>query len=193
LPSLKATPEVAFSFFLNHLLDAEPWARERLAPFAGEVIEVRAPVLPSLFLRILPGGKVQAGQGERALLIDVKPHFLAELARGKEHALKAVEVSGNARLAGEVMALARDLRWDVEEDLSRVVGDIAAHRLVEAARGLAAWQADAAQRFAEALRDYLVDEQPVLLAAAELERFADGVHGLRDAVERLEKRVARLA
>ena len=36
LSSEKATPAVAFCFALNHLLDAEPWARERLAPFAGE-------------------------------------------------------------------------------------------------------------------------------------------------------------
>ena len=44
----KATPAVAFCFVLNRLLAAEPWARERLAPFAGEGIEVRAPLLPSL-------------------------------------------------------------------------------------------------------------------------------------------------
>ena len=34
-PDLKATPAVAFCFFANHVLDAEAWARERLAPFAG--------------------------------------------------------------------------------------------------------------------------------------------------------------
>jgi ubiquinone biosynthesis protein UbiJ len=184
---------VAFSFALNHLLDAEPWARERLAPFAGELVELRAPVLPPLFLRILPDGKLEAGVGEPALRIDVKPHFIAELMRGKEHALKAIDVSGNAKLATEVMALARHLRWDAEEDLSRVFGDIAAHRMVEAARGLASWQADAAARLGEALRDYLVDEDPLLLASGELELFAARVRALRDAVERLEKRVERLA
>ena len=38
----KATPEVAFSFLLNRLLAAEDWARQRLAPFAGEIVELRA-------------------------------------------------------------------------------------------------------------------------------------------------------
>ncbi|HYG53788.1 MAG TPA: SCP2 sterol-binding domain-containing protein [Burkholderiales bacterium] len=184
---------MAFSFVLNHLLDADPRARERLAPFAGEVVELRVPVLPSLFLSILETGRVAAGEGPAALTIEVKPHFLAELARGKEHALKAVEVSGNARLASEVMALARDLRWDAEEDLSRVVGDVAAHRIARTARGFAAWQVDIAGRLGEALRDYLVDENPVLTGTADLEAFAASVRALRDAVERLDKRVARLA
>src|SRR5204862_533786 len=43
LSSEKATHAVAFCFALNHLLDAAPWARERLAPFAGESLELSAP------------------------------------------------------------------------------------------------------------------------------------------------------
>jgi ubiquinone biosynthesis accessory factor UbiJ len=183
---------VAFCFFLNHLLDAEPWARERLAPFAGESVTLRLPMM-SLFLKVTPEGRAAPGAEGPGLVIEVKPSFLAELARGQEHALKAVEVSGNAQLASEVMTLARNLRWDVEEDLSRFVGDIAAHRMVKAARDFAAWQADAAARFGEALRDYLTDERPVLIHAAELEGFASAVRSLNDAVERLEKRMQRLA
>ena len=39
----------------------------------------------------------------------------------------AVDISGNARLATEILALLRYLRWDVEEDLSRIFGDVIAH------------------------------------------------------------------
>ena len=184
---------MAFCFVLNHLLAAEPWARERLAPFAGEVVELRAALFPPLRIRITQEGKTEAGDGAAGLVIEVKPQFLAELARGREHALRAVDVSGNARLAAEVMALARHLRLDVEEDLSRVVGDVAAHRIAGAARDLVAWQADAARRIGEAARDYLTEENPLLLHAADLEGFAAAVRELRDAVERLEKRLGRLA
>jgi ubiquinone biosynthesis protein UbiJ len=86
----------------------------------------------------------------------------------------------------------RHLRWDAEEDLSKVVGDVAAHRLVGFARGFAAWQADAARRLAESLRDYAVEEQRVLLSSAEFSHFSAEVAKVRDAVERLEKRVRRL-
>jgi ubiquinone biosynthesis protein UbiJ len=190
--SNKATLGWPFSLALNHLLEAQPWARERLAPFAGETVELRNPPFPSLRFVILPGGRLEAGGADPALTVTLKPDALLGLARGPEHFLRAIDVAGDARLAASVMALARDLRWDAEEDLSKLVGDVAAHRLASALRGFAAWQSDAAHRLAESVADYAVDEKRVLVARPELERFALGVAELRDAVERLEKRLQRL-
>jgi ubiquinone biosynthesis protein UbiJ len=192
LPGEKATPAVAFCFALNHLLRAEPWARQRLAPFAGEALELRAPPLPDVRLTIQAEGTLAPGGGEPSLTITVTPAILPGLARGEEHALRAVDVSGNARLASEVMLLARHLRWDFEEDLARLFGDVAAHRLAGAARGLAAWHADAARRLVDALADYATEEQRLLVRRGELAALAAGVAGLRDALERLDKRIARL-
>lgn len=188
----KATHEVAFCFLLNQLLGREAWARDKLAPFAGETVELRAPPLPAVRFTVLESGRVEAGGTAATLTVRLKPGAPAALARGEEHFMREVEVSGNARLAAEVLALARHLRWDFEEDLSRVIGDVAAHRVGEAARALVAWQADAARRVAEAFADYAAEEKRVLVRRAELEAMAGGVAALRDAVERLAKRVERL-
>ena len=87
LPFEKATPAVAFCFLLNRLLAAEPWARLRLAPFAGETVELRAPPLPTLRLRILEGGTVEAGDRMEndapGLSLEIKPELLVALARGE--------------------------------------------------------------------------------------------------------------
>ena len=188
----RATHEVAFCFLLNHLLEREEWARRKLAPFAGESVELRAAPLPALRFTILPGGRVEAGGQETSLTVKLKPGVLAALARGEEHLMREVEVAGNARLAVEVMALVRHLRWDPEEDLSAVIGDVAAHRAVRTARAFAAWQLDAVGRIGEALADYFADEKRVLVRRADLGAFAAEVADLRDAVERLAKRVERL-
>jgi ubiquinone biosynthesis protein UbiJ len=188
----KATLGWPFSLALNHLLEAEPWARARLAPFAGQTVELRNPPFPTLRFVILPGGTVEAGGADPALTVTLKPDALFNLARGPEHFLRSLEVSGDPKLASEIMALARHLRWDVEEDLSKLFGDVAAHRLADAGRAFAAWQVDAARRLAESLADYAVDEKRVLIARPEMESFADALARLRDAVERLEKRVQRL-
>jgi len=188
----KATPAVAFCFVLNRLLSAEPWARLRLAPFAGETVELRAPLLPTLRLRILEGGTVEPGGAEPGLTMTLKPGLLAALARGEEHAMRAVDVEGDAKLAAEVLVLARHLRWDAEEDLSRLVGDVAAHRLADAGRALAAWHLDAAQRLAAAVADYVTEEKQLLVRRADLAALGDSVARLRDAVARLDKRVERL-
>jgi len=188
----KATPAVAFCFVLNRLLSAEPWARLRLAPFAGETVELRAPLLPTLRLRILEGGTVEPGGAEPGLTMTLKPGLLAALARGEEHAMRSVDVQGDAKLAAEVLVLARHLRWDAEEDLSRLVGDVAAHRLADAGRALAAWHLDAAQRLAAAVADYVTEEKQLLVRRADLAALGDSVARLRDAVARLDKRVERL-
>jgi len=194
LLSEKATPEVAFSFLLNRLLAAEDWARQRLAPFAGETIELRAPPLPTLRFVVLEGGSVHAADktADPGLTMTLKPELLVALARGEEHAMRAVEVQGNAGLAAEVLVLARHLRWDLEEDLSRVFGDVVAHRLADAARAFAAWHVEAAQRLAGALVDYAAEEKKLLVRRAELETLAQPIAQLRDAIARLDKRLERL-
>lgn len=138
------------------------------------------------------GGTIKAGNAEPSLTMTLKPELLVALARGEEHALRAVDVQGNGRLAAEVLVLARHLRWDVEENLSRVFGDVIAHRLAGAARAFAAWHVDAAQRLSGALVDYATDERPLLVRRSELDMLAEPLAQLRDAIARLDKRIERL-
>ena len=186
--------ESPFAGALNHLLDAEPWARERLAPFAGETLELRAPPLPALRFAVGADGRLAPAPetGEPSLAITLRPDVLPAAAKGEDHLLRSIEVEGNAKLASEVMFLARHLRWDVEEDLARLVGDIAAHRLVATARTIAGWHADAARRVAEGLVEYAVEETRMLVKRVELDEIAAANARLRDDLERAEKRVERL-
>ena len=135
-----------------------------------------------------------AGAGiEPTLTIALPPRSLLDAARGDEAALKNVDVRGDAELAQMVLFLVGHLRWDAEEDLSRVIGDIAAHRLMSDAKALLAWERDARSRLAQSAGDYLTAEAGVLAAAGRIEDFAGGVDRLRDDTARLEKRLARLA
>jgi len=192
----KATLGWPFSLALNRLLEGETEARARLAAFSGSVIEVRAPLVPALTFSILPGGRIEAGGEQPALVMSLKPGFLAALAKGEDYLMREVEVSGDSRLAAEVLGLIAHLREAapdiVEENLSRVFGDIAARRMAGAARDFLAWQADAAGRVAAAFADYATEESRLLVARPEHANFAAEVARLRDALERLEKRIARL-
>ena len=187
--------ESPFVAALNTLLESESWARARLVPFAGERLELRAPPLPALRFVITADGKLAAAAGAdpaASLVITLRPELLAAAVRGSEHLLRAVDVSGNADLAAEVMFLLRHLRWDVEEDLSRVIGDAAAHRLAGVARDVASWHADAARRLAEGFVEYAAEEKRILVTRGELEGVASAHAQLRDGLERLAKRIERL-
>jgi len=190
------TLESPLAAALNRLLRSESWARERLLPFAAGILELRAPPMPRLRFTITAEGCLEAAPAaaaEPSLVITIRPDALAAAAKGEDHLLRSIDVAGNARLASEVMFLARHLRWDVEEDLAKLVGDVAAHRLAGLARDAAAWHADAARRIAGSFVEYAVEEMQILVTRPTLEEFSAAFARLRDGIERLEKRVARLA
>jgi ubiquinone biosynthesis protein UbiJ len=176
LPSTKATPAVAFCFLLNQLLGREGWARERLARFEGQGFELRVPLplFPALRFTIGAGGRIDEGGSEPAAVVT------------------PAGIEGDSALAAELRYLARHLRPDLEEELSKLVGDVAAQRIGQAARGLMRWQADAAARMGDAFADYATDERGFFVRRIELDAFAARVRALADALEHLEKRLDAL-
>ena len=187
--------QAGFSRALNRLLESESWARERLAPFCGETVALRSPPLPELRLRIIEGGWTAPAEpgAQVSLALTIGPGTVFALPRGADLAMQEVEVTGNTRLADEVLFLARYLRWDIEEDLSRVLGDALAHRLVGDARRFAAAVADSAGRVAGALMDYAVEERGLVTRRDEHQALAEANARLYEAIERLEKRIEGLA
>jgi ubiquinone biosynthesis protein UbiJ len=126
------------------------------------------------------------------LTVTLKAGVFFSLPLGTDHMLREVEMSGNERLANEVLFLARNLRWDIEEDLSRVFGDALAHRLVAEAKSLGAAAGDSGRRLAQALMEYVVEERSMLARREEHEGLALANARLRDGIERLEQRLERL-
>jgi ubiquinone biosynthesis protein UbiJ len=179
---------------LNHLVSQQPAAAERLRGFAGQVVEIRCPPFPVLRTRITGAGFLERAQegAASALVVKLRPGALPLLAAGDERSRGQIEIAGPADLAGAVEFLVRELRWDFEEDLSGVFGDVVAHRLAEGGREFAAWQRDALQRLAENLAEYWTAEQPLLVRPADAEKLRRDSGALQDAVARLEDRIARL-
>jgi ubiquinone biosynthesis protein UbiJ len=179
---------------LNHLLSQQAFAQERLRAFAGQGVEVRCPPFPELCLRITGRGLVERASPEAAssLVVKLKAGALPLLLLGDDGARSQIEIEGSADLAGAVDELFRKVRWDLEEDLSRVFGDVVAHRLASGGRDFAEWQRDALRRLAENLAEYWVEEQPLLLRPADAEKLRRDSGALADEVARLETRIARL-
>lgn len=104
----------------------------------------------------------------------------------------SLELSGDARKAQQFQRLLSLARPDIEEELSNVVGDVAAHRLGEIARGVGRWSRDARTTMGANIREYLQEESGDVPSRDEVERFAADVDTLRDDVERAAARLNRL-
>jgi len=178
---------------LNHVLRSTPVAMERLRKHAGRTAVFHVGPVTLAFTIQTTGEVTPALPGvSRDLEVRISPFLLPRLAAHDEAAYREIEMKGDMELAHEVSFLARHLTWDFEEDLSKVFGDIAAHRMAEGARGLARWTRDAGLRTAQGAAEYWTEESPLIASRVKVEDYVREVSELRDAVERLEKRIERL-
>ena len=104
-----------------------------------------------------------------------------------------VTLTGQIHVAEQFAELLRLALPDPEEDLSRWIGDIAAHEVGRAARGAGAWAAKAANALRLDTSEYLTEESRALPSRYEAEAFYRDVERLRDDVERAAARIEHLA
>ena len=104
----------------------------------------------------------------------------------------SLELAGDAHKAERFQRLLAFAKPDIEEEISGIVGDLAAHRLGEIARGLGEWGRNARTTMSDNVREYLQEESRDVPSRYEMERFTSDVGRLRDDVDRLEARINML-
>ncbi|MGA7537917.1 MAG: hypothetical protein WBW93_04020 [Steroidobacteraceae bacterium] len=181
---------------LNRGLPRSPRAQQLCAELAGRRIAIEAPAVARLLvestgntLRVtrgsLPADAEVVGGPLSLLALGVSPSD-APLSRGE------IEVRGDAELARKFRELARLLAPDPEEELSILVGDVAAHRVGRLVRGALDWTRDAAATLLRDVGEYFSHEREDLVSREEGEQFLRGVDALREDVDRVDARLKLL-
>lgn len=177
---------------LNALLDREVWARQRLRTHAGKSVRIVAGSL-DLLLAIGADGRVSTGAGPANVTARVAAADLPRLLDADPaQRLSAVHIEGEAALAHAVADLARDLRWDVEDELAQRLGDLPARLLVRGVTGVAQAVREGATRLTQNASEYAVHEAGLLAAPEAVHAWAREVSTLDDAVRGLQSRVDAL-
>jgi len=192
--TLAAALESALELYLRQ----DPDAARRAGALQGKVIalSITGTGLTLYFLPAANGVQVLSRyEGPVDTRLSGSPLGFARLALDRrEDALfqGAVQIEGDTDTGQMFQELLSDTDWDWEEQLSRVTGDVLAHRAGELARH--------ARHFFEASREtlfqdsseYLQEESRLLPTRIEVAYFLGDVDRLRDDVERLQARVQRL-
>ena len=184
------TPVIAT---INHLLAQEPWARQQLAVHAGKLACIDTGAV-ALRLRVDSAGMLEAAPADMPanVTIRVKLSDVPLILQNRERAFSYVKIEGDAEFANAISQLSKGLRWEAEHDLEQLLGPILATRLVAGARDAVAFVRTGQQKLAENVAEYFLDEQPMLIRPTTLLEYSTGVTRVRDDVERLAKRLARL-
>lgn len=194
----------AFPFgLLGRLLDGaiglDPETRGALAELSGKVVEFEIAGAGALRLHI-DGERVRVEPRDETVDADltIRGAPLALLRFMFAGDREALVLGGEVRLRGDVVLAARlqqivaRMDPDLEEALARHIGDAPAHEIFRSARGLGGWMRDAGSALLADAAEYLHHEAGLAPTRWEVERFAHAVDDLRDDVERLDARVARL-
>lgn len=192
-------PTAVYARALNKLLQREDWARDRLSRHSGKTARFIVGGL-RMSLTVQAGGLVQ--QSDPAIVPDVTLTIPASKLAGLPAALRArdpalvtelMHIEGDAGLAHLVSDLARDLRWDIEEDLSGLVGDMAARRLLQTGKLIAGGIQASAVRLAANVGEFLSEESGMMASRPAFEDTGVRLQAMRKRLDQLEARVARLA
>ncbi len=182
---------------LNALLRREDWARARLVRHAGKTVRF---ALGGFSLGLTIDSDGLAAQADAAVVPDVTltvapeklplPRLGAD--RERPDFAEATHISGDAALAQVVSDLSKQLRWDPEDALARVVGDIAALRLVGGARAAAGGARTASLRLDENVSEYLSEESGMLASRPALEQWRLDLAELNARADALARSAAAL-
>ena len=142
---------------VNHVISAEPQAMERLRTHAARTLRFEFEGWPSLLpapspiaFLVTPPGLVEWIEAPDELVPDLRvlvetPNPALAFAKFMVGERPSLRVEGDAAFATDLNWLIENLRWDVQEDLSRLVGDAPAREIARFGNSLAKAMREAAK------------------------------------------------
>ena len=177
----------------RRIADSTP-ARDLCTDLDGRTLGVRLSGTGiTLYIKVQPDGVTMSneyGDDPDAVFSGTAAGFVA-LARGKASAGQ-LNFDGDPEVARQFETLFKHARPDFEEELSRLVGDVAAHRVGEFFRGAMEWGKRTAESVRQDTADFLKEESGQLPARPEVDRFNSDLDAVAQAVDAAGERLDRL-
>ncbi len=189
----------AIENLLNRNLPRSPRARELCGALAGKRVRIEARGLGWVLIAESMNTSIKLTKedaGEQPPDADISGSLLNLAALAGPNPEEVIQrgdvtIRGDAEVAQKFRELAMLLKPDVEEELSRLIGDTPAHQALRFVKLATGFGRRAAQTGVRNVAEYLAHERGDLVPRAEAEDFYRGVERLREDLDRVEAR-ARL-
>lgn len=176
---------------INHLIYGESWACKRLQNYAGKVVRIRMLPLIDFTFMIQEDGQISTIPTGATIdtSISLSASILPFLLTKNDDVFSNIETSGDDAIAKELIDIGKHLRWDAAQDLSKIIGDIPANRVVQASEILVDWHTKNINNFSETLAEFCLEEQPILAKALSIKHFIEDVDRMQKDTDTLEQRI----
>lgn len=198
--ALKPIAGRALESALNRALALDPDTRDGVRRLDGQRIELTLESPPlALQLRVdgdrLVVGPVDAGNEPDLAVRTTLAGMLSQLPflrRDDAPPVGKVRVSGDADLARQLQRLAERFDPDWHQPFAAVFGDVVGVQVANAVASALGGARALGGKLAQDAAGYVVEESRDVVGRDELNAFHDDVDALRDGVERVAARIARL-
>lgn len=180
--------------FLQHITQQNSWSRPYLTPFSGRILQFDFSLVKAHLIILEDGSLSMAGDTASAdAVIHIPPSLAMRLMAQDESAKMQIKIDGDTHLATELSKVLQQMRWDIEEDLSHLMGDIAANKLVTGSQKIAQETKKQTVNLAEMLSEYWQEEKPTIAKKWQVEKFVQEVDSLKSDIARFEKKLKKLS
>ena len=179
---------------LQHIINQNNWSREHLIPFAGKVLQFDFVLIKPSLIILEDGSLSFAGETIGAdAVIHLPPSLTLRLLANDNAAKMQIKIDGDTHLATQVSNVLQKLRWDIEDDMSHLVGDIAASKISKSSHKVLQTVKKQSIDITEMVSEYWQEEIKILAKKHQVERFITDVDVLRSDTARFEKRLQKLS
>ena len=179
---------------LNRNLQASPRAGRLAERLEGRALRLVVATTPIELLCSVRDGRVHLARGGAgdAAITGTPLGLLALVTGGGEDRPRGegLRIEGDAETAQAFRDLLVELRPDLEEELSRFLGDALAQHVARGAQGALDYAARAFRTLGADVAEYLTEESRDVPTRDEVSRFVADVDRLREDADRLAARVA---
>jgi ubiquinone biosynthesis protein UbiJ len=184
---------------LNKCLQLDPTTLDKLDELSGKIIAIELKGT-GVVIYLLPGkgGFTVLGEydGEVDATLTGTPLGLAKLGIASQSSDELfsgdVEIHGDMHLGQRFGEILKGLDIDWEELLSKLMGDVFAHKLGNVVRSGMQWGSTTADTLGKDLAEYMHEESRMLPQQAEINDFLSAIDEFRSDVDRVEARIKRL-
>lgn len=179
---------------LQHITSQNNWSRKHLIQFAGKVVQFNIAFIETKLLILEDGSlSIATDHAEADATIYISASLALRLIAKDEAAKMLIKIDGDSHLATELGKILQLMRWDIEEDLSKIVGDIPANKAASYSKKVVSSAKLQSINVAEMLSEYWQEEKPLLAKKWRVEQFLSAVDTLNSDTARFEKKLDKLA
>ncbi|MDP1574797.1 MAG: SCP2 sterol-binding domain-containing protein [Coxiellaceae bacterium] len=186
----------ALESIINRALQCDPDALTKLSSIKNQVIKIHCTDWKVSFFIVIDSNGLQFHtkyfSQENTLIKSTGNNFLHVFIKGADTQTLfdyPMDISGNTHNLEVLREVFKNLDLDLEEKLSQIVGDVAAHKLFAHAHNVKSILKDTSEKLSDQAKEYLYFEAKHFPTQKQVEKFYKDIARLRDDVARLEARI----